>query len=116
MYYVIGGLGILAVILIIIFLIKSTRVQNVIHCPAKTWTTVVSNFGTGTPREIKLTFKSNDHSPVQGRYLEQKYLWVFPQDPSEGALKAEMTFHREWINGIYKLKIYPEADIEVTIT
>ena len=107
--------GLLGVTLLILFLVKSTRIQNVVHCPAHTWTTIVHNFGTGMSRDIRVTIKAKDNSPVQGQYIEQKFLWIFPQAPIEGTLDNEMSFHREWINARYILKIQPSCDVEVKI-
>ncbi len=78
-------------------------------CPAGKWTTLISNFGTGMPKTFAVSFTS-DHGYIGGEFVEHKYLWIFPKTPVKGQLQPLMEFHREWINGIYSVKVKPETD------
>jgi hypothetical protein len=155
MSYLAGAIAVVALVILIILLARSVRVKGTVACPAGKWTTVVSNFGTGMPRDIRITIVARDRTGagdpdragagepvgadaagpdraratapdrgdppgarrgVGGRFIERKYLWVVPTSPVEGELESEMTFHRDWINAIYKLMIRPETDVDVRIT
>lgn len=108
-----GLLGLLVIAAAVFFLVKGVWVKKRQLCPANQWTTIISNFGTGMPRTFQIRFTSKDGSPVSGRYSEKKYLWILPLAPKEGDLQAELSFHRDWINAMYVLKIYPTSDTVV---
>ncbi len=86
-----------------------------VDCPKDEWTTLISNFGTGIPAYWTITFESKNGQVVEGRYLEKRYAWIFPQQAVEGQLKEKMDFQRYWINAIYSLKICPKTDVVAEI-
>lgn len=108
-------ISLLLVSVLIFFLFKGVHVRKQRTCAKDQWTTIISNFGTGIPRTFRITFTTKDGKILAGKYIEQRYFWIFPQSPSEGDLKPTMNFHRNWINAIYKLKIFPDTDVGVTI-
>lgn len=85
--------------------------NNSVLCPAGRWTTVISNFGTGMPRTFTIAFTPRSGEEVSGTFEEKKYLWIFPQKPRTGNLVPLMRFNREWINGIYKVRVKPDTDL-----
>lgn len=77
---------------------------------------VINNFGTGIPRTFQVSIQPvKDSDTLSGTYEEQRHFWIFPDKVSRGKLSNEMTFQRQWINAIYRLKITPNCDVEVTI-
>lgn len=78
-----------------------------VECPAGEWTTIISNFGTGTPRTFEVAFATSSADGLTGEFEERKYFWIFPQEPVRGPLVPHMKFHRQWINGIYKVRVRP---------
>ena len=88
-------------------LFKAKKVQ----CPADKWTTLISNFGTGMPKTFTIVFTSETGGDISGQFMEKKYTWIFPNEPVRGPLVPLMEFHREWINGIYAVKVKPDHDL-----
>jgi hypothetical protein len=82
-----------------------------IRCPAGEWTTLVSNFGAGMPRTFRVRLAAAPGGEVAGTFEEKAAAWIFPRPPRTGELRAEMEFHRRWINAIYKIRIRPTADV-----
>ncbi len=82
-----------------------------VACPAGKWTTMISNFGTGMPKTFTIAFHTESNGEISGEFLEKKYTWIFPRRPARGALVPLMEFHREWINGIYSVKVKPDMDL-----
>jgi hypothetical protein len=82
-----------------------------LNCPKDTWTTLISSVATGIPVFWTITLTTKDGSAVEGKYIEKRYQWIFPQQSVSGDLKAQMTFHRYWINAIYWVKICPTSDL-----
>jgi len=82
-----------------------------VSCPAGRWTTLISNFGTGMPKTFTIAFHAESREDISGEYLEKKYMWIFPQRPVRGTLVPLMEFHRNWINGIYSVKVKPDIDL-----
>lgn len=80
-------------------------------CPAGRWTTIISNFGTGMPKTFTVALSSDRGNEVSGEYEEKKYTWIFPNQPRRGPLAPVMKFQREWINGIYRVRVRPERDV-----
>jgi len=85
--------------------------KSPIPCPAGSWTTIVSNFGSGYPKTFTIHFESVDGAPVDGTFEEKAALWIFSQPAKEGKLVPKMSFHRKWINGIYKIRVCPTSDV-----
>jgi len=83
-------------------------------CPGGRWTTLISNFGTGMPKTFTIAFVSPGGQPVSGEFEEKKYTWIFPRRPVRGPLVPMMEFHREWINGIYRVRVRPDTDLLAT--
>lgn len=81
-----------------------------IRCPAGKWTKIISNFGSGYPRDFHVTFTTDDGGPVAGRFIEKRCFWIFPQSPAEGPLTSPAVFHRNWINAIYSVSVRPRTD------
>ena len=98
-----------------LLLAKGVRVKKRRACPRDQWTTIISNFGTGIPRIFTVTLTARDGGSVEGKYIEQKHLWIFPMAHREGNLEPRLTFRRDWINAIYTVKILPTSDVEVSI-
>jgi hypothetical protein len=82
-----------------------------VSCPGGRWTTLISNFGTGMPKTFTVSFTSESDSYIGGEFVEKKYFWIFPKTPVKGQLVPLMEFHRDWINGIYSVKVKPENDV-----
>lgn len=82
-----------------------------IRCPAGKWTTLISNFGTGMPKTFTVAFSSRTGGDISGEFVEKKYTWIFPNSPVRGTLVPLMEFNREWINGIYIVKVKPDTDL-----
>ncbi len=82
-----------------------------VSCPASRWTTLISNFGTGMPKTFTVAFHTESSRDISGEFLEKKYTWIFPQKPVRGTLVPLMEFNREWINGIYSVKVRPDIDL-----
>ncbi len=83
-FYVSSIVALIFLAALIVLLTKGVRVKKSQSCPARQWTTIISNFGTGIPRTFKITFRTKDGAPVSGEYSEQKYLWIFPKSPKIG--------------------------------
>jgi hypothetical protein len=81
-----------------------------IECPKDQWTTLISNFGSGMPARWTIRFRARD-GKVEGRYLERRWWWVFPQQPTTGELSQQMEFERYWIKAIYSLQVCPKTDV-----
>lgn len=81
------------------------------HCPAGKWTYIIKNFGTGLPR----TFRIEITGDPAGVFEERPYFWIFAQRPRTGKLSSVMTFHRKWINGIYRVRVKPTQDVSIRI-
>ncbi len=79
-----------------------------ISCPAGRWTTLISNFGTGMPKTFTVSFHSESMGEISGEFLEKKHFWIFPQKSVRGASVPLMEFNREWIIGIYSVKVKPD--------
>ena len=86
-----------------------------IHCKAGKSTKIISNFGSGYAKTFQVIITSDTNEPVSGTFEEKKYTWIFPKAPIEGKLEPSMLFHRDWINGIYKVFITPDVEVTVTI-
>ncbi|NOQ23201.1 MAG: hypothetical protein GQ565_11210 [Candidatus Aegiribacteria sp.] len=82
-----------------------------VSCPAGRWTTLISNFGSGMPKTFTIAFHTESHGEISGEFLEKKYFWIFPQKPVRGPLVPLMEFKRDWINGIYTVKVKPDIDL-----
>ncbi len=102
-------------IVVVLFVVKGVTTKSKIHCKKNEWTTIISNFGTGIPKTWNISFKTENGEPIKGKYIEKRYIWIIPGEVTEEKLKENIQFHRNWINAIYKLKIYPETDIVVEI-
>lgn len=114
-FYISTTVSAIILIAVIILLYKGVRVKKRQTCPRNQWTAIISNFGTGYPRTFDVTFTSTTGENIAGKYTEQRFLWVFPGGIKEGNLESKVTFHRNWLNGRYKVKIFPHSDVEVTI-
>ena len=86
-----------------------------IVCPKNQWTTLISNFGTGLPATWNIRFVAQGDGKLEGSYKEQRYWWIFPQQPVTGLLTEQMKFERYWINAIYSLKVLPAGDVVAEI-
>jgi len=82
-----------------------------VTCPACRWTTLISNFGTGMPKTFTIAFISKYDGDISGEFIEKKYFWIFPGKPIRGKIVPLMEFHRDWINGIYTVKVKPDSDL-----
>lgn len=82
-----------------------------VSCPAGKWTTLISNFGTGMAKTFSIAFYTESRGEISGEFIERKYTWIFPQKPVRGSLAPLMEFHRNWINGIYSVKVKPDIDL-----
>lgn len=100
---------------LVIFLYKGVRIKRHQICPKNQWTTLVSNFGTAFPQDFKLRFSNRHGNSINGKIIEQRAFWIFFQTPKEFLLAPRMEFHRNWINGRYRLKVWPDSDLEVFI-
>lgn len=83
--------------------------NKTVECPAGKWTTIISNFGTGMPRTFTVAFTTSSGDDLTGEFEERKYFWIFPQKPVRGPLVPLMKFRRQWINGIYKVRVRPDS-------
>ena len=81
------------------------------RCPAGQWTVLISNFGSGYPRTFEVRLRGEAGGPVSGQYQEKRATWIFPNAPVTGALAPTLSFHRKWINAIYKVSIRPDQDV-----
>ena len=86
-----------------------------IHCPADSWTRIISHFGRGYRQTLRVRIQPLEGTEVRGEYRERRYFWIFPETPGSGPLEAEMEFVRYWINGIYRVDIRPQMACEVEI-
>ena len=86
-----------------------------IHCPAGTWTRIISHFGRGYRQKLTVRIRPLEGDRVEGEYAERRYFWIFREIPQRGPLEAEMTFTRRWINGIYQVDIRPTVDCEAEV-
>ena len=107
--------GVTGIALAVMIVWKGSRLKRTQSCPGNVWSTVISNFGTGMPRTFQLLLSTRDGQIVSGKFSERRFFWIFPTSPVEGALHEGMTFHRNWINAIYILKILPASDVDVAI-
>ena len=85
--------------------------QREIRCPAGEWTTILSTFAKGMAKDWVVTFTSDDGGTVEGEALEQKSLWIFPRTPGQQPLANRMTFHRDWMNALYWVKVKPSKTV-----
>jgi len=85
-----------------------------LYCPKGKYTKIISNFGRGFPQTFDVSIASKNGEEISGEFIEKKYFWIFPENPINGELKAEMQFHRRWIDGIYSVAIKPNIDVVVT--
>ena len=102
-------------IVVILFVVKGVKIKNKIHCKKNEWTAIINNFGTGISKTWNISFKTENGEPIKGKYIEKRYIWIIPGEVTEGELKENMQFHRNWINAIYKLNVYTETDTIVEI-
>lgn len=86
-----------------------------IVCPKNEWTTIISNHFVQIPVSWRIKFVSETGEAIDGIYSEKRFMWIFPQAPTEGRLEAEMIFNRYWINTFYSLKIHPAVDLTAQI-
>ncbi len=86
-----------------------------IDCKAGEWTTLVSNFGSGYAKTFRVRFESPDGGEVSGEFEERAHWWIFPSEKNNGALAQEMSFHRKWINAIYKIRVRTDSDAVAAI-
>ena len=113
---IIAGLaGLLVIVGLVFLLVKGVRVSKRQCCRQGEWSTIIFNFGTGFGRVFNISFRNAMNEAVSGEYLERRFTWVFPQEPTGGKLSSNMSFRRDLINAIYILKIRPDQDVEVTI-
>lgn len=89
--------------------------RKTVQCQAGEWTTIISNFGTGMPKAFRVRFEPVEGGTVSGTFEERRYFWVFPMRPETGPLKPLMEFRRDWINGIYKVRIRPDGPLAAEI-
>ncbi|MEN8208841.1 MAG: hypothetical protein ABFR50_06285 [Candidatus Fermentibacteria bacterium] len=82
-----------------------------VSCPAGKWTTLISNFGTGMPKTFTIAFHTDSHREISGEFMEKKSIWIFPGKPVRGSIVPLMEFKRDWINGIYSVKVKPDIDL-----
>jgi len=85
-----------------------------IVCKAGKTTKIISNFGSGHAKTFKVDISGNGEL-ISGTFIEKKYLWIFPKAPNTGEIEPHMLFHRDWINGIYKVYVTPDQDVIVEI-
>ena len=109
------SITLIILIVVILFVVKGATTKSKKHCKKDEWTTIINNFGTGIPKTWNISFKSETGEPINGKFIEKRYVWIIPGEVAEGELKENMQFHRNWINAIYKLKIYADTDIIVEI-
>lgn len=88
---------------------------RVVECPKNEWTTIISSFASGIPWEWEVTFEAKNGGEIEGTYLEKRYTWIFPRQPTGGKLRPKMTFHRYWINAFYWVKVFPLIDVVAKI-
>lgn len=81
-----------------------------VPCRAGELTQIVFHFGRAYPQEIGVRIVGDDGEPVTGVFREIRHFWIFPETPNVGALAPELTFHRRWIDGIYRIAITPDRD------
>jgi hypothetical protein len=86
-----------------------------VPCPAGELTQVLFHFGRGYPQEIRMRVEADDGGPVAGEFRETRHFWIFPEAPTVGPLETELTFHRRWINGIYRIAVRPDRNCTVHI-
>jgi hypothetical protein len=94
---------------------KSGTSIKSIACPAGAWTRILFSIGAGSAKDWKVSFNSAN-GPVAGEVLEMKAAWIFPRKPKASPLQPAMTFQRDWINGLYWVKVKPTADLSAAIS
>ncbi|OQY04184.1 MAG: hypothetical protein B6I20_03530 [Bacteroidetes bacterium 4572_117] len=87
--------------------------MKTIVCKKGQFTSIINNFGKGYPQTFNIEISAEQNEEISGTYIEKRYFWIFPQTPIKGKLKAQMQFHRKWINGIYSVDIKPDMDVMV---
>jgi len=85
--------------------------SKTVDCPAGKWTSLISNFGTGMPKTFTIAFTPENGEDVSGEFEEKKYFWIFPGKTLHGPLVPLMEFQRDWINGIYKVRVKPDSRV-----
>lgn len=86
-----------------------------IFCPKNEWTMIISNAFVQMPVSRRIKFVSESGEMIDGTYSEKRFMWIFPQTPTDGRLEAEMVFDRYWINTFYSLQICPTVDLTAEI-
>jgi len=76
---------------------------------------IISNAFVQMPVSRRIKFVSESGEMIDGTYSEKRFMWIFPQTPTDGRLEAEMVFDRYWINTFYSLQICPTVDLTAEI-
>lgn len=111
-----GSVGLLICVVMMYIVLKGASASKEQRCPKDQWATVIRNFGTGYPKDFHLEIGTENGSALAGEFCEQKYFWIFPTTPKNGALQPNMTFHRNWINARYVVSVKPASDVIVKIS
>lgn len=86
-----------------------------VFCPKNEWTIIISNHFVQMPVSWRIKFVAESGEIIDGTYSEKRFMWIFPQTPTEGKIKAEMIFNRYWINTFYSLQVCPTVDLTAEI-
>lgn len=81
-----------------------------VPCRAGELTQILFHFGRAYAQDLRVRIVADDGGPVAGEFREIRHFWIFPETPVVGPLEPEMTFHRRWIDGIYRIAITPDRD------
>ena len=84
-----------------------------VRCEPGVWTRILFSFGVGLEKDWKVTFTAEGE--ISGEAQVFKALWVFPRPPQSMPIRPNMVFQRDWVNGIFWVKIKPSALVHATI-
>lgn len=111
-----GLIGFILIVAAIAVVAKGVLTKKELTCPKNHWTRIINNFATGMPQEFHVKIETDDGRPFSGEFMEQRFLWIIPQNPVTGGLSSEMKFERHWINARYIVSIKPSEDVRVKIS
>jgi len=86
-----------------------------VRCPKGRWTRILFSFGVALDKDWKVTF-SSDNGAVTGDVTVFRTVWIIPRPAQALPLQPTMVFQRDLVNGVFSVKVNPEADVTANIS
>lgn len=86
-----------------------------VRCPAGRWTNIIATNFAQLPMSWSVTFRAPSGGAVGGTCEVAASRWIFRGTPAVQPLAASMQFDRGIWNTFFRVRVWPDVDLEATV-